>query len=61
VNVTVTNAASPPSTLLALLVGTSIGMVLLLPSLWFLFHVFNSKHSVPISEKASDPTPLIDA
>jgi cytochrome bd ubiquinol oxidase subunit II len=57
VNVTVTNAASPPSTLLALLVGTGIGMVLLLPSLWFLFHVFNSKHAIPLAEEASDSTP----
>jgi cytochrome d ubiquinol oxidase subunit II len=42
--VTVSNAASPPATLLALLVGTSIGMILLLPSLWFLFHVFKGRN-----------------
>jgi cytochrome bd ubiquinol oxidase subunit II len=44
VAVTITYAASPPSTLLALLIGTLIGMALLLPSLWLLFHVFKGKH-----------------
>ncbi len=46
VAVTITNAASPPATLLALLIGTLIGMALLLPSLWLLFHVFKGKHPV---------------
>lgn len=54
--VTINNAASPPSTLLALLIGTSIGMLLLLPSLWFLFHVFKGKNPVPlIEEKGIEP------
>ena len=44
IDVTVSNAASPPSTMLALLIGTSIGMILLLPSLWFLFHVFKGRN-----------------
>jgi cytochrome bd ubiquinol oxidase subunit II len=44
VNVTVNNAASPPATLLALLISTIIGMALLLPSLWLLFHVFKGKN-----------------
>ncbi len=57
VAVTINAAASPPSTLLALLIGTSIGMVLLLPSLWFLFHVFRGKHpALNVQEKAAEPT-----
>jgi cytochrome d ubiquinol oxidase subunit II len=44
IDVTVSNAASPPSTMLALLIGTIIGMILLLPSLWFLFHVFKGRN-----------------
>jgi cytochrome bd ubiquinol oxidase subunit II len=51
VAVTINNAASPPATLLALLIGTSIGMALLLPSLWFLFHVFRGKNPVPLVEE----------
>lgn len=57
VAVTINNAASPPSTLLALLIGTIIGMALLLPSLWFLFHVFRGKHpALNVQEKAAEPT-----
>lgn len=56
VNVTIDNAASPPSTLLALLIGTSVGMALLLPSLWFLFHVFRGKHSELLVEEAPERT-----
>jgi cytochrome d ubiquinol oxidase subunit II len=58
VTVTFTTAASPPSTLLALLIGTSVGMVLLLPSLWLLFHVFNSRRPVLLTEEASNRTPI---
>jgi len=47
----VTDAASPPFTLLALLISTAIGMALLLPSLWFLFSVFKGKNPVPLSEE----------
>ena len=57
VAVTINTAASPPSTLLALLIGTSIGMALLLPSLWFLFHVFRGKHpALNVQEQAAEPT-----
>ncbi len=56
VDVTINNAASPPATLLALLIGTSIGMALLLPSLWFLFHVFRGKHPGPLVEEVSERT-----
>src|SRR6266496_2632096 len=51
VAVTITNAASPPATLQALLIGTSIGMALLLPSLWLLFHVFRGGHSAHVVEE----------
>lgn len=51
VAVTINNAASPPATLQALLIGTSIGMALLLPSLWLLFHVFRGAHPAPIVEE----------
>src|SRR2546421_8779204 len=52
VAVTISNASSPPSTLLALLIGTLIGMALLLPSLWLLFHVFRGKHpALDVQEK----------
>jgi cytochrome bd ubiquinol oxidase subunit II len=54
VDVTINNAASPSSTLLALLIGTNIGMALLLPSLWFLFHVFRGKHPEPPVEEAPE-------
>jgi cytochrome d ubiquinol oxidase subunit II len=58
VAVTIQTAASPPFTLLALLIGTSIGMALLLPSLWLLFHVFRGKHPVlNVQEKVAEPTP----
>jgi cytochrome bd ubiquinol oxidase subunit II len=54
--VTINNAASPPATLLALLIGTIIGMAMLLPSLWFLFHVFRGKHpALNVEEKAAEP------
>jgi cytochrome d ubiquinol oxidase subunit II len=51
VDVTINNAASPPATLLALLIGTIVGMMLLLPSLWFLFHVFKGKNPVPLIQE----------
>ncbi len=55
VAVTITNAASPPATLLALLIGTLIGMALLLPSLWLLFHVFKGKHpALNVPEKGTE-------
>ena len=47
-DVTVSNSASPPTTLLELLICTAVGMLLLLPSLWFLFHVFKGKNPAPL-------------
>ncbi len=44
---TIINTASQPATLAAFLVSTSVGMLVLLPSLWFLFHVFKAPVPVP--------------
>jgi cytochrome bd ubiquinol oxidase subunit II len=60
-DVTVENAASPSITQLELLVSTAIGMVLLLPSLWFLFHVFKGNNQGrarprPRAEASAAPT-----
>ena len=46
-DLTVTNAASPPATLRAFFITALIGMLVLIPSLWFLFHVFKAQQSVP--------------
>ena len=46
-DITVYNAASPPITLWAFLISTAIGMLILLPSLWLLFHVFKGRNPVP--------------
>lgn len=50
-DVTVDNSASPPTTLLELLICTAAGMILLLPSLWFLFHVFKGKNPMPLGQE----------
>jgi cytochrome d ubiquinol oxidase subunit II len=46
-NLTITNAASPPLTLLELFISALIGMSMLIPALWFLFHVFKGLNVVP--------------
>lgn len=46
-DVTVASAAASQATLVALLVGTIVGMALLLPSLWWLFAVFKGRNLVP--------------
>ncbi len=46
-DVTVSGAASPPTTLGEFLISASVGMVVLLPSLWLLFHVFKGQNPVP--------------
>ena len=56
VSVTISNAASPPSTQLALLIGTLVGMALLLPSLWLLFHVFKGKHPALNGQEKAEET-----
>jgi cytochrome d ubiquinol oxidase subunit II len=46
-SLTVTAAASPPLTLLELFISALIGMSMLIPALWFLFHVFKGMNVVP--------------
>ncbi|HLV97431.1 MAG TPA: cytochrome d ubiquinol oxidase subunit II [Ktedonobacterales bacterium] len=46
-DVTISNAASPDVTLIALLVSTAIGAVFLAPSLWLLFRTFKSSKPAP--------------
>jgi cytochrome bd ubiquinol oxidase subunit II len=50
-DVTVDGAAGPPSTLLLLLVGIIFGMIIILPSIYYLFYVFKLKNSVGLLEK----------
>lgn len=46
-DLTVTAAASPPTTLREFFVSALVGMLVLIPSIWFLFHVFKSQELVP--------------
>lgn len=46
-DLTVTAAASPPTTLKDFFITALIGMLILLPSLWFLFHVFKVQDTMP--------------
>lgn len=46
-SLTVTGAASPPLTLLELFISALVGMSMLIPALWFLFHVFKGMNVVP--------------
>lgn len=51
-SVTIVGAASPPTTLLQLFWTAFIGMLLLIPALWFLFHVFKGSNIItPVREK----------
>lgn len=47
-SLTITQAASPPLTLLELFITALIGMSMLIPALWFLFHVFKGGNVVPL-------------
>ncbi|HZC04287.1 MAG TPA: cytochrome d ubiquinol oxidase subunit II [Ktedonobacterales bacterium] len=42
-DVTIANAAAPSSVLLAAIIASAAGMVVLLPSLWYLFHIFKGR------------------
>lgn len=51
-DLTLINAASPPTTLRAFLVTGLIGMLVLIPSIWFLFHIFKTQQpEPPVHEK----------
>ncbi len=47
-DLTIPAAASPPTTLWEFLASVVVGMLILLPSLWFLFHVFKGRNPVPL-------------
>ena len=47
-DITIQGAAAPSSTLTSLLVVIGIGMLLLVPSLWFLFRVFKARNPAAI-------------
>lgn len=49
--VTVENSASPAITMEQFLICVVAGMIFLLPSLWFLFHVFKGRNPVPLQEE----------
>jgi len=46
-DLTVTGAASPPTTLREFFISALIGMLILIPSLWFLFRVFKMQDIIP--------------
>ncbi len=46
-DVTIENAANAPNVILTLLIATGIGMLILLPSLYYLFSVFDLPYPVP--------------
>jgi cytochrome d ubiquinol oxidase subunit II len=52
-DVTVESAAGASSTLLLLLIGIIIGMVIILPSIYFLFYIFKLKNSVGFLERSA--------
>lgn len=46
-DLTITQAASPPITMREFFYSALVGILVLLPSLWFLFHVFKFQQAVP--------------
>lgn len=58
-NLTVEAAAGAPSTLLLLLIGIIIGMILILPSIAYLFYIFKFKGSMGITSRGK--VPMTDA
>lgn len=46
-DLTIANAASPPTTLREFFFSALVGMLVLIPSLWFLFHVFKMEDVEP--------------
>jgi cytochrome d ubiquinol oxidase subunit II len=47
-DLTITNSASPASTLQQFFVSALLGMLVLIPSLWFLFHTFKVQERTPM-------------
>src|SRR5258706_8840598 len=46
-DLTVTGAASPPTTMKAFLISALVGMFILIPSLWFLLYTFKAQERLP--------------
>lgn len=53
-DVTLSNAAAPHSVLVAVIIATLVGMVVLLPSLWYLFHIFTGRGVVARGRTAAE-------
>jgi cytochrome d ubiquinol oxidase subunit II len=52
-DLTITGAASPPLVMQEFLISAIIGMAILIPSIWLLFHVFKGKNPTPrVHDKA---------
>jgi cytochrome d ubiquinol oxidase subunit II len=51
-DVKIANAASPQSTLLILFIGIIIALIVIIPSFWFLFHVFKTKRGTRIVQQS---------
>lgn len=54
-DVTVQSAAGQPGTLLLLLIGIIVGLILIVPSIFFLFYVFKFKGSIGILQQGDVP------
>jgi cytochrome bd ubiquinol oxidase subunit II len=52
-DVTVDAGAGPPSKLFLMLIGVIIGMIIILPSIWYLFYIFKLRNSMGLHEKES--------
>jgi cytochrome bd ubiquinol oxidase subunit II len=53
-DVTVANASSPQNTQVVLLIGIIIALMIVLPSLWFLFYVFKRKKVPGVAESPAE-------
>jgi cytochrome bd ubiquinol oxidase subunit II len=53
-DVTLSNAAVPQSVLVAVVIATLAGMVVVLPSLWYLFHIFKGRGVVARGRTAAE-------
>lgn len=53
-DITVEGGAGAPSTLLLLLVGIIIGMIIVLPSMLFLFYIFKLKNRMALFERSTE-------
>jgi cytochrome d ubiquinol oxidase subunit II len=54
-DLTVERAAGAPSTLLLLLIGIIVGMLIIIPSIFYLFYIFKFQGSMGVLEKGNVP------